>query len=72
MIIDITGIVLCPGNGGKDCLGNGEQIDEDGHIIECCCDECDYMACCFAEHWPEQCGDCTDNTCPRKEKHTDA
>ena len=23
MIVDITGTVLTPGNGGKDCLGNG-------------------------------------------------
>lgn len=41
MIIDITGIILTPGNGGNDCLGNGEHTDENGNLIECCCDECD-------------------------------
>ena len=32
MIVDITGIILIPGNGGKDCPGNGEAGD-------CCCDD---------------------------------
>ncbi len=47
MIIDITGVVLTPGNFGKDCFGNGEHIDEKGNLIECCCDECDYMLFVF-------------------------
>lgn len=42
MYIDITGIELIPGNGGKDCPGNGEHTDENGNLIECCCDECDF------------------------------
>ena len=60
MSIDITGIVLTPGNGGKDCLGNGEHPG-----IECCCDECDYMLCCLAEG-EEDCFHCKDLECPRK------
>ncbi len=47
MIIDVTGIVLTPGNGGKDCLGDGEHTDEKGNRIECCCDECDYLQDCW-------------------------
>ena len=53
MIIDITGIELTPGNGGKDCLGNGEHVDEKGNLIECCCDECDYLICCL-EGYPQK------------------
>ena len=44
--IDITGIELIPGNGGKDCPGNGEHTDKNGHLIECCCDECDFAILC--------------------------
>ncbi len=58
MIIDITGTILTPGNGGKDCLGNGIHDD-----IECCCDECDYMRCCW-ENRPEKCLTCDDPYCP--------
>ena len=32
MIIDITGIELIPGNGGKDCPGNGENGNECVHL----------------------------------------
>lgn len=49
MFIDITGItgtVLIPGNGGRDCPGNGLHRDEQGEMIECCCEECDYLLCC--------------------------
>ena len=60
MIIDVTGIVLTPGNGGKDCLGNGEHPG-----IECCCDECDYMLCCLAMGNVD-CFHCKDLGCPRK------
>ena len=59
MIVDITGTLLIPGNGGKDCPGNGETG-------ECCCDECDYMMCCFGEGKPD-CGGCKDRFCPRVE-----
>ena len=57
MIVDITGIILIPGNGGKDCPGNGETGD-------CCCDECDYMMCCFDDEKPN-CRTCDDHSCPR-------
>ena len=49
MIIDITGVILTPGNQGKNCLGNGEYINEKGETIEWCCDECDYYLCCFPD-----------------------
>jgi len=60
MIIDITGVILLPGNQGNDCLGNGEHPG-----IECCCDECDYMMCCLELHDPSKCLSCTDPDCPR-------
>ena len=40
-------IVFRPGNQGKDCPGNGKHIDANGNLIECCCDECDFLMCCF-------------------------
>ena len=46
MIIDITGTLLTPGEEGKNCLGNGKHYD-DGKLIECCCDECDYYCYCL-------------------------
>ena len=61
MITDITGIVLTPGNGGKECLGNGEHPG-----IECCCDECDYMRCCLTERAADACLSCKDPDCPRR------
>lgn len=42
-------IELCPGNNGTNCLYNGEHYDENGNIIECQCDECDYLLCCEGE-----------------------
>ena len=48
MILDVTGVELMPGNGGQDCPGNGRSCDERGNLIEPCCDECDYMMCCFS------------------------
>ena len=60
VIIDVTGVVLTPGNHGNDCLGNGEHPG-----IECCCDECDYMICCLAER-PMDCTACDDPDCPRR------
>ena len=78
MIIDITGIELTPGNGGKDCKGNGNHFDENGKLYECCCDECDYMLCCINEDWnlsdyidlsavasKHDCKYCSDTECPR-------
>lgn len=65
MILDVTGIPLVPGNNGKDCLGNGEKIDEYGNLIPCCCDECDYMQCCLESHSQDLCRICTDEHCPR-------
>lgn len=47
MIRDITDVALIPGNGGKDCPGNGSYTDASGRPIECCCDECEYMLLCF-------------------------
>ncbi len=61
MIIDITGIPLTPGNGGKNCLGNGTFYDKDGNPLECCCDECDYMICCFEK---TDCNNCYALECP--------
>lgn len=65
MIIDISGIELLPGKRGSDCLGNGEHFDEFGNKIECCCDECDYMLCCFGKQSKKVCDNCTDTECPR-------
>lgn len=52
MIIDITGIILTPGNEGNNCLGNEEHKDKNGNLIECCCDECDYYLECFPNSFP--------------------
>lgn len=68
MIMDRLGIGLMPGNSGKDCAGNGEQIGKDGNGIECCCDECDYMLCCQETHGEEECVRCRDTACPRAPK----
>ena len=68
MIIDISGTELIPGNSGFDCPGNGEHIDVNGRIIECCCDECDYMLCCLDTHNFDQCINCKDEFCPRLNK----
>ena len=45
-IKDVTGVMLTPGN-MEECLGNGEHLDDNGNVIECCCDECDYLKLCF-------------------------
>ena len=57
MIVDITGVVLLPGKNGKGCPGNGENPD-----AEYCCDECDYMRCCYGVM---TCDSCKDPQCPR-------
>lgn len=64
MIIDITGTTLTPGNNGNNCLGNGNHFDNNGNIIECCCDECDYLICCYDEYSIDECNSCTDKNCP--------
>ena len=58
MLTDATGVRLTPGNGGRDCLGNGANGGE------CCCDECDFLRCCTAEDWASRCGDCDTIECP--------
>ena len=68
MIIDVTGIILTPGNYGKDCLGNGKNIDENGQT-QLCCDECDYMICCFSDDWESRCKQCKKSECPRSNKN---
>ncbi len=64
MIIDITGIELIPGNGGKDCPGNGENGNE------CCCDECNYMCCCFDLRRKHDCSECVHTECPRNKNNS--
>lgn len=63
MIVDITGIILIPGNHGKDCPGNGENPE-----LECCCNECDYLLCCVDTDYPKQCEKCKDKYCPRRDE----
>ena len=41
-----TDPIPVPGNGGRNCPGNGNTEG-----VECCCDECDYLICC-AEDFP--------------------
>lgn len=59
MIMDISGIMLIPGNMGRDCPGNGVRTS-----MICCCDECDYMLCCLEDHSPKLCEQCKDPDCP--------
>lgn len=68
MIIDETGIILTPGNMGKDCLGNGEHFDDNGNLIECACDECNYFMCCINKTEEEKCLNCDDINCPNNKK----
>lgn len=71
MIVDITGIILTPGNGGADCPGNGIHFDNNGNRIECCCDECDDLPCCVDIKWSEKCGACSSLNCPKHKKSGD-
>ncbi len=64
MIIDVTGTILIPGNGGVDCPGNGEHYDENGELIEHCCEECSYYMCCFPVRSMEECEECEISECP--------
>lgn len=68
MIIDVTGIELTPGNSGMNCKGNGICFDENGELIECCCDECDYMQCCLGNLSFSECKNCNDLFCPRVQR----
>ncbi|MBR5155514.1 MAG: hypothetical protein IKW62_03390 [Clostridia bacterium] len=68
MIIDVTGVVLIPGNNGNDCPGNGEHFDECGNWMGICCDECDYMMCCLPEHSMSKCIECNYLECPHARK----
>lgn len=65
MILDCTGIELTPGEMGIDCRGNGLTIHEDGKLLECCCEECDYLQCCLESHRKEGCLTFSDVKCPR-------
>lgn len=65
MIVDVTGIELTPGYGGKYCRGNGEHID-----VECCCDECDYLQCCLNDYDMRGCLDCKNDACLNAGKGT--
>lgn len=59
MIIDVTGIILIPGNQGNACPGSWEHAG-----LDCCCDECDYLMCCQDTHDPNLCLTCTDPRLP--------
>ncbi len=64
--MDESKIKLMPANYGRDCIGNGKHKNEEGKIIECLCDECDYMICCLIMKGFDDCNNCEDVTCPRK------
>ena len=68
MIIDITGIELTPGRGGRYCLGNGDHYDRYGNWMGCCCDECDYLVCCTDMKGRKECKTCEDLFCPFAKK----
>jgi len=58
---------LTPGNKGRDCLYNGKFCDPDGNPLPICCDECDYLMCCFDDDMCNKCfaenKGCEFNTC---------
>ncbi len=62
-LVDVTGVVLTPGNFGRECSGNGFHKNEYGETIECCCDECDYLLCCTSV--ATDCETCKDLLYPR-------
>ena len=61
-------IKLTPGNFGRDCLYNGMNFDNKGRIIECCCDECDFLICCVENIRDEDCLGCVTAKCPNRQK----
>ena len=69
MLLDIAGTELIPGKRGEDCPGNGTHTDTRGNPIECCCEECNYAACCLETHHANDCNTCTDFDCPRAVKN---
>ncbi len=62
--VDITGVILTPGNCGKDCRGNGKHTTIFGEEIECCCDECAYMMDCLFNPSYDKCSKCREEDCP--------
>ena len=66
LIIDVTGTILTPGNEGRGCRGNGEHYSLFGNLIDCCCDGCDYMMCCFDDYCYEGHDTCRADGCPHK------
>ncbi len=60
-------IRLMPGNGGNDCPGNGKHIGQNGLVLECCCDECNYYLCCYGQSTLKNCGQCKMPGCPRRD-----
>jgi len=48
-------VILTPGNGGVNCLGNGEHCGPDGTLIGVQCDECDYQICCYDSGMCDKC-----------------
>ena len=67
MIIDIVDDILTPGDCGKYCIGNGMNIDENVIQIECCCDECNYLACCNTEKL--NCKNCSESDCIKYQRN---
>lgn len=57
------GFKITPGNGGKECKGNGTYKDDDGNEIECLCDECDFFMCCIDEDFEKYCENCDESEC---------
>lgn len=68
MITDNDNLALMPGNNGNDCPRNGNHVQANGQLIECCCDECDFMMCCLEAHTEEICEVCNNYRCPRTVK----
>jgi len=54
-------VQIIPGNNGKNCPANGKDP-----LIECGCDECDYLMCCIGTSSQECTKKCEDKNCPRK------
>lgn len=67
MIIDANGIILIPGDCGKNCPGSWEFAG-----LDCCCNECDYMMCCMKTHNSEECITCNDKDCPHSPNYKEA
>ena len=56
-----------PGNGGRDCPGDGRHKDAFGNLIECQCDECDFLLCCIDDDFEKDCTDCREYECKHNE-----